>query len=130
MRIVVSDLGGSGQLAFLDEVAAWPEVTDARLPDRTRDGVVAEAVAVVLVVTTAAHALMAIAKTVKYIQDNFHRPVLVDLSGEEPQVRVLPGGPGLLGRTFVRNTDGQVELAQNVSAPQLAEDIKALMPRP
>ncbi|WP_152185967.1 hypothetical protein [Segeticoccus rhizosphaerae] len=114
---------------LLDEVTGWEDVkTD--LPEGSEGGFITETLfAVALVIAAVSNGALTLARTVKYIQDNFHRAVLVDLTGDEPKVTGLPGGPGMRGRTWVKGRDGQVELEPNLQAPQLVDELKSLMPR-
>lgn len=123
-----ADLTGAA-LPLADVAGGWPEVDSVAVPPPPRDGVVIEgAIAIVITATGAAYA---IARVAKYVQSNFHKPVVVDLSGAEPRVFVLPNpGGSLSGQIFVKRPDGETEtLPPNDDLKSLADGIKGHLDR-
>ena len=129
IHIEGAGIDGEDRLKFLDEVSGWSLVDDVSLTKQSSEGSITAAIFLVtLIVVSASKSILVIAKTVKYIQDNFHRPVVIDFTGDQPRITTLPNSAGLRGKTFVRSGDGQVELAPDMDVPQLAEEFKALLP--
>lgn len=124
---MVAELSGDEGLRLIDEISGWEGVSQVERPVRRTDGVLAEALTVLFFVNVLSLTCMNVARLVKYIQDNFHRPVVVDLRGPEPEVKVLPAKPALLGVTIIQTSEGRSELAPSMSAPDIAAELKELM---